>query len=216
MSTCAAHSASHDASGSLLSRIATSTVAFSRNSMSPARISRTRPRAASPQRQQGRAGTHSPARRLDRAAVRRASRRGRLTTSAMTRFGVSGHGSRRDSLLCGSRRVLAGAADCDPGSDAAALGRKRDRPERSALGLPAPDGQVVVLPRLAVALWWRRVADGTAVGSIGEIHPRLSWGQAKAQVLVPVLRLVPVPVRAPHVLRAVPPASAPVRPVRGR
>src|SRR5690242_6932862 len=44
----------------------------------------------------------------------------------------------------------------------------------------------------------------------------LSSGQTEAQVVVPVLRRVPVPVRRPRVLRVVVPAPAPDHPVRGR
>jgi len=74
--------------------------------------------------------------------------------------------------------------------------------------LPAPSGQGSIFP--ARGREWK--AAGSTTG-----HPPLPWslGQAETQVVVPVLRLVPVAVRHPAVLRRVVPAPATVHAVRG-
>src|SRR4051812_31864067 len=55
---------------------------------------------------------------------------------------------------------------------------------------------------------WKRRTGGRSVQE-GAIPLRRELGTAKAQVVVPVRRLVGVPVRRPHVLRVVVPGTAP-------
>ena len=72
-------------------------------------------------------------------------------------------------------------------------------------------------PPLNSPAWPEAIRDGKRTGSGGgEIHPHWrSCGHTKAQVVVPVVRRVPVAVGGAAVPGVVVPAAAPVHPVRG-